>query len=426
MYLGIDFGTSGCRAIVIDQQHQTLASASHPLPAPNTRDNQITQNAEVWLVGLRYLLKQLGRQFDLRQIQRIAVDGTSASVLITNEKGQPLSPALMYNDASSSAEVSLIEHHSPAAEHLCMTATSSLAKAIQLKRNIKDYAIKILHQADFLSNYLIGDWGISDYHNSLKLGYDLEQNCWPQWVSNLFPEDTLPEVVAPGSVIGTIQPERAAELGLNPDCEVRAGSTDANAAFIATGCAQPGDAVTSLGSTIVLKILDEHPVQQLQTGVYSHRLGNYWLCSGGSNAGAGILRHYFNDQELQRLSAQIDVNKSTGLNYYPLISKGERFPVNDPNKEPMLKPRPDSNVDFLHGLLEGLSRIEKAGYEKLASLGTRKPTRILTMGGGAVNPQWQAIRSRMLGIPVLAASHTQAAYGSALIAHQGIAPYINP
>ena len=424
MYLGIDFGTSGCRAIIIDAQENPVAEVSYPLPSPEVNNRQVTQPVSDWITGLHRLFKALAAESDLTLIKRIAIDGTSASLLMSDANGLPLTPALMYNDSSSHDEVLLIKHHCPTSEHLCMTATSSLAKAIQLKALQENQKVKFLHQADYLTNYLCDDWGSSDYHNALKLGFDVKTSQWPEWIFKLIPEKCLPKVFPPGEVIGQISPQISDEFGFSPDCEICAGTTDANAAFIATGCQQLGDAVTSLGSTMVLKVLNLKPVHNLATGVYSHKLGDYWLCGGASNAGAGILRQYFTDQELVELSAQIDLQMPTDLSYYPLTSPGERFPVNDPNKKPELEPRSESDVDFLQGILSALTRIEHQGYEKLKLLGASAPNCIMSCGGGAQNPTWLKMRKQLLGVPVLRARHTQAAYGAALLAKQGLSQYI--
>ena len=105
-----------------------------------------------------------------------------------------------------------------------------------------------------------------------------------------------------------------------------------------------------------------------------------------------------------------------GLNYYPLLQPGDRFPVNDPDLPPKLKPRPTSKVKFLYGLLESISRIEAQGYQKLRELGASQLTKIYTAGGGARNLTWQKIRQRYLNISVTSATHTEAAYGTAILA----------
>ena len=62
-----------------------------------------------------------------------------------------------------------------------------------------------------------------------------------------------------------------------------------------------------------------------------------------------MLRSFFTDEQLAVLTAQIDISAAPGLGYYPLPKAGERFPVNDPQLQPRLAPRPDSDAEFLHG-----------------------------------------------------------------------------
>jgi len=423
MYLGNDFGTSGCRAVVINDAREIISEASLALPAPQLIDGRIQQQASVWIEGLQHLLQKLASQLELKQIRRIAIDGTSATLLLCDDQGTPLTPALMYNDSSSRGRIPQIRQHCPTSQHVTMSSSAALPKALQLLQGFESGRIRILHQADYLSNTLCQRWGYSDYHNALKLGYDPLLMAWPEWVKQLLPAQALPEVLAPGEIIGPLDSAIAQQYGFSPDCRVCAGSTDANAAFIATSSTRPGDAVTSLGSTLVIKILNQQPIQDLDSGVYSHKLGDLWLVGGSSNAGARILREYFSDQQIAEYSSRMDLQQSTGLNYYPLSTAGERFPYNEPDKQPQLSPRPLSDVVFLQGLLEGLSEIEKTGYDRLVSLGASQPTRIQTCGGGARNPQWSAMRSRLLDIPVSAAQQTEACYGSALLALEGLQRY---
>jgi sugar (pentulose or hexulose) kinase len=273
-----------------------------------------------------------------------------------------------------------------------------------------------MHQADWLAFCLHGQPGISDYHNSLKLGYDVGALGYPDWLLALDIAPLLPQVVAPGTAIAPILPTVAQRLGLPPSCQVCAGTTDSIAAFLASGVETPGDAVTSLGSTLVLKLLSTQRVDDGRYGIYSHRLGEMWLVGGASNTGGAVLRSFFSDDDLVHFSAQIDPDRPSGLDYYPLLQPGDRFPINDPYLLPRLTPRPDNPVTFLHGLLEGIARIEAQGYQRLQQLGSTPVQRVYTAGGGAINLTWQAIRQRCLGVPVQVAPQTAAAYGAARLA----------
>jgi len=239
--------------------------------------------------------------------------------------------------------------------------------------------------------------------------------CYPSWLENLNCRDLLPQIVAPGSAIAQIQPQISDRFGLPHDCLIRAGTTDSIAAFLASGANQPGEAVTSVGSTLVLKLLSTTKVENSSYGIYSHRLGDLWLTGGASNTGGAVLKHFFSDRELVTLSQQINPNLASPLEYYPLLSKGDRFPVNDPDLLPQLEPRPDDPVEFLHGLLESMTRIEALGYQRLQELGASKLTRVYRAGGGAKNTVWNSIAQRHLQVPVVPAKYAEAAYGTALI-----------
>jgi sugar (pentulose or hexulose) kinase len=252
------------------------------------------------------------------------------------------------------------------------------------------------------------------------LGYDVVNLEYPGWLQTtpFFP--LLPQILTPGQPIATLLPDVSQQLGLSADCLVCAGTTDSIAAFAAAGANQPGQAVTSLGSTLVLKLLSEQPIDQAQYGIYSHRWGDLWLVGGASNTGGAVLRHFFSDQELADLSKSIDPQQPTNLDYYPLLRSGERFPVNDPELTPRVTPRPTQDAEFLAGLLTGVARIEAQGYQLLQKLGAHPLTAVYSAGGGAKNLVWQQIRQRQLQVPMLTAINQDAAYGTALIAQQGI------
>jgi len=345
--------------------------------------------------------------------------------LLCDAEGQPLVAPLLYNDARGAAGLSQVRAIAPA-HHTVVSATSSLAKLVWWKAQIAPQTapqiteraapVYFLHQADWLAFWLHGKLGVSDYHNALKLGYDVAALRYPDWLTAENLPFRLPEVKVPGEAIAPIQPHLAARLALPSHCRICAGTTDSIAAFLASGATSPGMAVTSLGSTLVLKLLSETRVEDARYGVYSHRLGNLWLVGGASNTGGAVLRQFFSDAELARLSSQIDPAQEIGLDYYPLLQPGERFPINDPHLPPRLEPRPADPAEFLQGLLVGMARIEARGYELLQALGATPLAQVYTAGGGARNPVWTTMRSRYLRVPVTVSPQAEAAYGTALLA----------
>jgi len=413
-FLGIDFGTSGARSCVID--------AKGAIVAEDTRDFGTLEEYEragIWREALWDLVASLPAPIRT-QLSDIALDGTSGTVLACDEELSPRHSPLLYNDDRAVEGAALIAE-TAAPGHPAAAVTSGLAKVLWLKKRLGLTGARLyLNQADWLSGLLTGRVGMTDYHNALKMGLDLDDLNWPAWVEYLADVDYLPVPVAPGSRLATVSRPRARYLGINPGCMVLAGTTDSIAAFLAAGVSQSGDAVTSLGSTLVLKLLSASRVESTGHGVYSHWFGNRWLAGGASNAGGAVLRQFFDDRQLALLSERIDPDVASPLDYVPLPKTGERFPVNDPQLAPRLGPRPADDAEFLHGLLESLARIEAHGYGLLEKLGATPVRRVETAGGGARNPVWTRIRQRLLGVPVTRATHTEAAYGAALLARDGV------
>jgi sugar (pentulose or hexulose) kinase len=262
---------------------------------------------------------------------------------------------------------------------------------------------------------------VTDENNALKLGYDPIARRWPDWLVEVgLQPDRLISVVPAGTTISTIARCRASALGLAADVAIVAGTTDACAAFLAAGAERFGDAVTSLGTTLVLKLLSDRPIFAPNLGVYSHRIDNVWLVGGASNSGGAAIAKHFCLDRIRELSKQMTPNVPTGLDYYPLAGRGERFPHNNPDMEARLEPRPESDNLFLQALMEGVTNIEKLGYHCLAELGGPLVKSIRAVGGGAKNAAWRTIRARMLGIPLIDAVDDEAAVGVAKLARRGL------
>lgn len=431
--LGIDFGTSGARAIAlasgrnisINTQRQIVAEANLIFPA-NIPVDSLTS---IWQQSLFNLISQIPQ--DIRQqITRISINGTSSTVLLCDRSGVPLGIPLLYNDDRAKEMVFQIRQQAPE-NHPVLSATSSLAKLLWLLDTYGDSMdYYLLHQADWLSFLLHQQIGISDYHNALKLGYDVVNLCYPQWLLDLLSKEryraSLPQVLAPGTIVGKIAQDFSTHFKIPKNCEICTGTTDSIAAFLASGANKVGEAVTSLGSTLVIKLLSQTFVEDANYGIYSHRLGDLWLVGGASNTGGAVLKKYFSDEELINLSREINPELESDLDYYPLLKPGDRFPYNDPNLLPKITPIPENKVEFLHGLLESIARIEAKGYQLLTELGATPVSHIYTAGGGADNPTWTKIRTRHLQVPITKSLYPEAAYGTALLAMFGSQIFTQP
>ena len=382
--VGFDFGTSGVRCAVIDGAGVLVCSPE----GYGWGERERSQEAADWVEALESQLDVIPADARAR-IERIAVSGTSSSMLLVDgatgepspKRGRPrmydFSVAKQATGTSGDEALTLVRACAPEG-HTVRSATSALSKL--LAHHYEEALLpseRLAHQADFVASRLTGLEPTSDWHNALKLGYDVQALRYPDWLTSGPLGDVvraaLPPVVRPGEPIGPVSPDVAARWGLPLECVVVGGTTDSIAAFLASGAAETGDAVTSLGSTLAIKLLSSTHADDAARGVYSHRLGDRWLVGGASNAGCAVLREQgFTPDELSGLSARIDPSlPPLHTTYYPLSANtvGERFPWADENALGVLEPRPDDRAAFLHCILHGIAAVEADGDAALAALG---------------------------------------------------------
>ena len=412
--LGIDVGTSGVRIAATDRDNTPRAMSAAPIMAPLQGGFRILQDPAIWWQSLQAAFKDL----DLTHlnIRAIAVDGTSGTILPVNADGSPAGLASMYNDVADAAQLALVAAVAPR-ETAALGSTSPLARAMAMRSGNQ----RILHQADWIVGKLSGRYDVTDENNALKSGYDPVMRRWPDWIAKTgFDPALFPSVVPAGTKVATISAATSKEFGFPNDVAIVAGTTDGCAAFLASGASEPGDGVTSLGTTLTLKLLSSKPVFAPDFGIYSHRIGEQWLAGGASNTGGAAINAYFSKDDLARLTPVLQPDVPTGLDYYPLPKPGERFPVNDPNFPPRLEPRPADDRVFFQAILEGIAAIEARAYAKLGELGASPLSSIRTTGGGASNPAWTKIRLKALGVPERPSLSEHAAVGTARLAWRGI------
>tara|TARA_Y100001968_G_C19435862_1_gene759642 strand:- start:528 stop:1769 length:1242 start_codon:yes stop_codon:yes gene_type:complete len=401
--LGIDLGTTGVRIAVINRKKKLIYTAS------SIYENGL-EICKDWKTCCEELINNIPLNIKNR-LKAISVAGTSGTLIGCNQNGDPLGNAIPYHKCFPEKEIEIEKISCSSSKY----PLDSLQRGLHL---IDKYGTKILlrHQADWINGWLCNNWKWGEEGNNIKLGWDLIKHSWPKYFYTQAWIKTLPSIISSGERIAKISPNIAQNLNLPNNIILIAGTTDSNAGFIAANASKE-EGVTVLGSTIVLKRFVEEPITG--EGITNHRVGGNWITGGASNTGGCVLKKFFSDQQLKELSEQINPSLTSGINLLPLSFKGERFPVNDPNLEPILSPRPTSDSLYLHALLEGLAKIEKKGWEKLNQKGVQYPQRIITIGKGAQNFQWLKIREKVIGIPIRK-NTKPTAMGAAIIALKGI------
>ncbi|MGC1428510.1 MAG: FGGY family carbohydrate kinase, partial [Albidovulum sp.] len=278
LFLGIDLGTSGARALVIDVQGRVVSEAKSAMADHGANH----RSPAVWWASVKTALREALSKVTPGDVVALAVDGTSGTMLPIDGDGRPLADGLMYNDVCTDAgllaKIGAVSPQTTAARG----ATSGLARAAQFA-GLRP--ARVVHQADWIAGQFSGLW-LSDENNALKTGYDPVAGAWPDWVAGVVDPALLPVIHAPGTAVGRVGKN---DFGLSPDCAMVAGTTDGCASFLATGASQAGDGVSALGTTLTIKLLSDQPVFAPQFGIYSHKVLGLWLAGGASNTGGNVL-----------------------------------------------------------------------------------------------------------------------------------------
>ena len=425
MFLGLDIGTQGARVVVCDESGKIICSFEQGFHILNTADRPgyIEQHPEEWWNAACMVIRKAVKVSGARNIRCMSLDATSGTILPLDKCNRPLTNGIMYNDSRSVGQVgdilALAGTHQK--EHgYVFNSSYALPKILWIRDNLKhvwENTARFAHQADYITGKLTGNYEISDYSNSLKTGCDLIRGKWPDFIEALgISPSLLPRLTTTGYRVGNISPEAAVDTGLLAGTALYAGATDGFASSLAAGLAVPGDWSSVIGTTLVIKGITSELRKDGQGRIYSHRHPQgWWMPGGASNTGGRALNDMFGEDNFEAYNKKVNELTPTGLLYYPLTVKGERFPFVAPDAESFYIGSADEPARYA-GVMEGIGYIERLAYELLESLGCETGDTLLASGGACKSAGWLQIRANILGKCVKVPQVTGAAMGSAIIA----------
>lgn len=431
LFVGLDVGTSGARALAVTARGEIAARASQALPPSRMpAPGHVEQHPADWrtaaletLTGLVAALRDAGHAPDA--VRALAVTSTSGTLVAVDAAGQPLRPALMYNDARAAAEAEEASDKTGALREALgyrFNASFGLPKILWLLRHEPDIAERcalFLHAADWIAAQLTQAAPVTDPSNALKTGYDPVRRRWPDELAALgVPLDKLPPVHPSGTQVGTLAAAVAAQTGLPAGMAIVAGATDGTAGALAAGIAAPGEAATVLGSTLVVKAVSVRPTRHdAVRPAYSHvHPAGGWLPGGASNTGGAVLEARFGAARLAELDCAAARRLPTPVLLYPLLGAGERFPLARPAMAELRCGEPRDEAEWYAAHLQGIAFVERLAYETLAELGCPPVRVVSSSGGGAKNPIWSHVRAAVLGCELRCVAGCESALGAAMLA----------
>ncbi len=437
MLLGIDLGTGSVKALLLATDGSVIgeASSSYPVHAPHPGWAE-SESMDWWLAVGEAVRNAVGN--NAGQVQAIALSGQMHGVVLADDSGQPLRPAILWADTRSSATLSYY-HALDAAilQRLGNPITAGMAGASLLW--LREYEPTIYTEArwalqpkDWLRLRLTGQVATEPSDASGTLLYDVVSDNWAtdaiealnlRW-------DWLPKIIDSSAIAGYLTPAAAEHLGLRIGLPAIAGAADTAAAALGNALIEPGLIQLTIGTGAQIitprnqPIIDPHGCTHLYRAALPHQ---WYTLAAMQNAGLalewvrGILGWSWQQVYTQAFSIPPGCE---GLTFLPYLT-GERTPHLDPYIRGAWVGLGlhHTQAHMMRAALEGVAFALRQGFEALEATDV-KATQLRLAGGGTVEKSWQQLLTDVLRIPLYATNITAAsARGAALLAGIGIGAY---
>jgi xylulokinase len=440
--LGVDVGTTGSRAIAVDERGGVVASRTSGYPLLTPRPQWTEQDPAQWWRATREVLAAVSVACsDARhEVVGLGLTGQMHGSVFLDAGHEVIRPALLWNDQRTGRQCEQIEKLVGSERLVEITGNPALTgfqapKVLWLRdEEPANYrrVVSVLLPKDYVRLRLTGELATDAADASGSLFLDLRSRAWSKEVLDALevPASWLPPVLEGPEPAGVVSAANADELGLPAGIPVAAGGGDNAAAAIGTAVTRDGMMSSSIGTSgVVFAHSDEAAVDPSgRIHAFAHSVpGRYCLLAVTLSAG-GSLR-WWRDQtglgyeDLVVEAASVPAG-SEGLVFLPYLT-GERTPHLDPRASGAfvgLTAR-HTRAHMTRALMEGVVFSLRDGLEIMRGLDVR-PTEIRAIGGGATSPLWLQLQADIYGGTIRRlAIEEGAAYGAALLGHVAAGTY---
>ncbi|WP_042873562.1 xylulokinase [Dickeya poaceiphila] len=413
MYIGIDLGTSGVKAILLRENGEVAASHSAPLSISRPHPLWSEQNPEMWWQATDDALNALAAQQTLKAVRAIGLTGQMHGATLLDAKQQILRPAILWNDGRSAAQCQQLEQQVPDARritgNLMMPGfTAPKLKWIQQHEpDIFRLIDKVLLPKDYLRWRLTGDFASDMSDAAGTLWMDVARRDWNDSLLAAcgLNRDQMPALFEGNQITGHVRADIAARWGM-PPVPVVAGGGDNAAGAIGVGLYQAGQAMLSLGTSGVYFAVSDGFLSNPQRAVHSfcHALPNSWhlmsvmLSAASCLDWAARLTHADSVATLITEAEQASAEETaTPVWFLPYLC-GERTPHNNPQAKGAFWGLTHSHgrAALARAVLEGVGFALADGMDALHATGL-EPQQITLIGGGARSTYWRQMLADISG-----------------------------
>lgn len=436
MFIGIDLGTSGVKAILLDQSGLILGTKTVSLSVSRPAPLWSEQDPAEWWSATDQAVKELAQDIDLSHVSAIGLAGQMHGATLLNDRGEVLRPAILWNDGRCAKECLELEALVPTSRDITgniMMPGFTAPKLKWVQKNEPECFAKIakvLLPKDYLRYCMTGDFAsdMSDAAGTMWL--DVGKRDWNDQLlaATGLTRQQMPKLYEGCQITGTLSEKVASEWGM-PCVPVVAGAGDNAAGAIGVGITQPGQAMLSLGTSGVYFAVTDgfaaNPESALHT--FCHALPATWHSMSVILSAASCLdwvAKLTGAASVPEMLAEVadEAAADSEVIFLPYLS-GERTPHNNPEAKGVFfgMTHETKRPELAKAVLEGVAFAFADGLDALHATGN-EPDEISLIGGGARSPYWRQMLADVFNKKLVyrAGGDVGPALGAARLAHLAI------
>jgi len=444
VFLGLDVGTSGVKAILVSSNGDVVASATSPLTMQTPHPGWAEQHPHAWWEATLASITAVKRAKPDAVVAAVGISGQMHSSVFLDRAGDVIRPALLWCDGRTTAECAEITARVGGEERLrdlaCNPALEgfTLPKVLWLRKHEPDaYArlATVMLPKDYIRYRLTGQLATDPSDASATLMYDTAHLRWSEEILKAVdvPMSIVPNVGGSSEVLGKVTADAAAVTGLAQGTPVVGGGADNACGAAGVGAVTAGEVVSSWGTsgTVLAPMLEPRVDPGLRAHTFCHVAPGVWYMMGVVLSAGGAFSWY-RDQFARELAGVPDADLrlndeaatvaagAEGVTFLPYL-QGERTPHRDASARGAFLglSLAHTRAHTTRAVLEGISFALRDSLSILQDLGLT-PNQVLLTGGGAKSAFIRRLQSEVFGWPVSTVNREEGpAYGAALLAAVG-------
>lgn len=411
MYIGIDLGTSGVKAILLNEQGDILATHTEKLTVSRPHPLWSEQDPEQWWQATNTAMQALGSQHALREVKALGIAGQMHGATLLDKQQRVLRPAILWNDGRCGEECMLLEEKVGASRQITgnlMMPGFTAPKLLWVQRHETDIfkqVDKVLLPKDYLRLRMSGEFASDMSDAAGTMWMNVARRDWSDEMLAAcgLSRDNMPSLFEGCEVTGQLRAEVAQAWNM-PRALVVAGGGDNAAGAVGVGMADAGQAMLSLGTSGVYFAVSDGFLSKPESAVHSfcHALPGRWHLMSVMLSAASCLDWATKLTGLGSVPALLAAAQAAAENadpvwFLPYLS-GERTPHNNPQAKGVFfgLTHQHGPAELARAVLEGVGYALADGMDVVHSCGV-KPESVTLIGGGARSAYWRQMLADISG-----------------------------